>query len=172
VLFLSTVFTGVERVDRKRKRPTTDQPSARPIKRFFSAEPVKVISIPSIAAIYNEQMNAVDQGDQRRAYWSPDRRVRRGSWKALAWDFLLEIALINSFILQLKGQPQWKPMKSQADWRQHIVDSLIAKYQPDSQSRQRFRTRDEFTPVTLHNWVRNKNPSPCKACKGIRVGEG
>ncbi|KAJ0128232.1 hypothetical protein HZ326_28670 [Fusarium oxysporum f. sp. albedinis] len=106
VLFLSTVFTGVERVDRKRKRPTTDQPSARPIKRFFGAEPVKVISISSIAAIDNEQMNAVDQGDQRRAYWSPDRRVRRGIWKALAWDFLLEIALINSFILQLKGQPQ------------------------------------------------------------------
>jgi hypothetical protein len=79
VLFLSTVFTGVERVDRKRKRPTTDQPSARPIKRFFGAEPVKVISIPSIAAIYNEQMNSVDQGDQRRAYWSPDRRVRRAA---------------------------------------------------------------------------------------------
>jgi len=133
---------------------------------------MKVISIPSIAAIYNEQINAVDQGDQRRAYWSPDRRVRRGSWKALAWDFLLEIALINSFILQLKGQPQWKPIKSQAGWRQHIVDRLIAKYQPDSQSRQRFHTGDEFTPVTLHNWVRNKNPLPCKACKGIRVREG
>ncbi|EGU75036.1 hypothetical protein FOXB_14453, partial [Fusarium oxysporum f. sp. conglutinans Fo5176] len=59
VLFLSTVFTGVERVDRKRKRPTTDQPSARPIKRFFGAEPVKVISIPSIAAIYNSDRNGL-----------------------------------------------------------------------------------------------------------------
>jgi hypothetical protein len=33
---------------------------ARPIQRFFGDDPVKQVSIPSIAAIYNNEMNAVD----------------------------------------------------------------------------------------------------------------
>ncbi|EGU72497.1 hypothetical protein FOXB_16993 [Fusarium oxysporum f. sp. conglutinans Fo5176] len=140
VLFLSTVFTGNERVDRIRKRPTTDQLAARPIQEFFGEEPVKVVSIPSIAATYNDEMNAVDRGDQMRAYWGPDRRVRRGGWRALAWDFLLEIALINSFILYQRGNLRWELEKSQAEWRQRLVNDLVAKYEPSSQSRQRFRT--------------------------------
>ncbi|KNB16631.1 hypothetical protein FOXG_14450 [Fusarium oxysporum f. sp. lycopersici 4287] len=131
-LFLSTVFTGNERVDRIRKRPTTDQPAAWPMQEFFGEEPVKVVSIPSIAATYNDEMNAVDRGDQMRAYWGPDRRVRRGGWRALAWDFLLEIALINSFILQQRGNPRWKPEKSQAEWRQRLVNDLVAEYEPSS----------------------------------------
>ncbi|KAF6524802.1 hypothetical protein HZS61_010597 [Fusarium oxysporum f. sp. conglutinans] len=77
-------------------------------------------------------MNAVDRGDQMRAYWGPDRRVRRGGWRALAWDFLLEIALINSFILQQRGNPRWKPEKSQAEWRQRLVNDLVAEYEPSS----------------------------------------
>ncbi|RKK30578.1 hypothetical protein BFJ66_g16247 [Fusarium oxysporum f. sp. cepae] len=113
VLFLTTVFKGNERLDCIRKKPTTGQMQARPIQRFFGDDPVKQVSIPSIAAIYNNEMNAVDRGDQMRAYWGLDRRVRRGGWKALAWDFLLEIALVNSFILQQRGQPQWKAEISQ-----------------------------------------------------------
>ncbi|EXL65810.1 hypothetical protein FOPG_17984 [Fusarium oxysporum f. sp. conglutinans race 2 54008] len=128
VLFLSTVFTGIERVDRIRKRPTTDQPAARPMQEFSGEEPVKVISIPSIAATYNDEMNAVDRGDQMRAYWDLYRHVRRGGWRALAWDFLLEIALINSFILQQRGNPRWKPEKSQAEWRQRLVNDLVANH--------------------------------------------
>ncbi|KAH7463444.1 hypothetical protein FOMA001_g18049 [Fusarium oxysporum f. sp. matthiolae] len=132
LLFLSTVFTGNEWIDRKRKRPTTDQPAAWPMQEFFGEDPVKVVSIPSIAATYNDEMNAVDRGDQMRAYWGPDRRVRRGGWRALAWDFLLEIALINSFILQQRGNPRWKPEKSQAEWRQRLVNDLVAEYEPSS----------------------------------------
>lgn len=145
---------------------------SRPIQRFFGDDHVKLISIPSIAAAYNLEMNAVDRGDQLRSYWGPNRRVRRGGWKALAWDFLLEIALINSFLLQLRGLSQWKPESSQKSWRQRLVDDLIAAYATQSQARQRFRTGDEFTPVLQHNWVRNKNPSACRACKNIRLGEG
>lgn len=144
---------------------------SRPIQRFFGDEPVKELSIPSLAATYNLEMNAVDRGDQLRSYWGPNRRVRRGGWRALAWDFLLEIALINSFILQKRGQPQWKPLNSQELWRQQLVDDLIATYGPASQSRKLFQTGDIFTPVAQHNWVRKKNPSACKACKNVRLGE-
>ncbi|KAF5234960.1 hypothetical protein FOXYS1_15680 [Fusarium oxysporum] len=125
VLFLTTVFKGNERLDCIRKKPTTDQMQTRPIQRFFGDDPVKQVSIPSIAAIYNNEMNAVDRGDQMRAYWGLDRRVRRGGWKALAWDFLLGIALVNSFILQQRGQPQWKAEISQGSWRQRLVNDLM-----------------------------------------------
>ncbi|KAH8652986.1 hypothetical protein BGZ61DRAFT_541718 [Ilyonectria robusta] len=43
-----------------------------------------MIYIPSIAAAYNNEMNA-------------------GGWKTLAWDFLSEIALINSFLYGNEG---------------------------------------------------------------------
>ncbi|KAI8710615.1 hypothetical protein NCS52_01561800 [Fusarium sp. LHS14.1] len=45
VLLLSTVFTGDERCDRWRRRPSTKTPMARPIQRLFSGEPVKLIVI-------------------------------------------------------------------------------------------------------------------------------
>lgn len=170
VLFLSTVFKGDEVINRWRKRPTTDKIAARLIQRFFGDEPVKLIPIPSIAAAYNDEMNAVDRGDQMRAYWGPDRPVRRGGWKALAWDFLLEIALINSFILQQQGQPQWRPEMSQVDWRQRIVNSLIETYAPKTESRQRFRTGDEFTPILQHNLIR-RGRSECLACQGFHLGQ-
>jgi hypothetical protein len=125
---------------------------------------------PSIAAIYNKEMNAVDRGDQMRAYWGLDRRVRRGGWKALAWDFLLEIALVNSFILQQRGQPQWKAEMSQASWRQRLVNDLIEAYAPKTQSRKRFRTGNEFTPTLQHTRVR-KGKSECLACQGLRLGQ-
>ena len=60
MLFLSTVYTGNEYEPRIRRRPTTTQPRARPILQIFSDKPVKTLEIPSIAAEYNDNMNAVD----------------------------------------------------------------------------------------------------------------
>ncbi|RKK86525.1 hypothetical protein BFJ68_g17133 [Fusarium oxysporum] len=96
VFLLSTVFTGEERCDRWRKRPSTKTLMARPIQRFFSGEPVKLISIPTIAASYNDEMNHVDRGDQRRSYLGYDHPIRRGTWQAIAWTFLLDVVLVNS----------------------------------------------------------------------------
>jgi hypothetical protein len=105
-----------------------------------------------------------------RAYWGLDRRVRRGGWKALAWDLLLEIALVNSFILQQRGQPQWKAEMSQGSWRQWLVNDLIEAYAPKTQSRKRFRTGNEFMPTLQHTRVR-KGKSECLACQGLWLGQ-
>ncbi|RKL08293.1 hypothetical protein BFJ70_g16809, partial [Fusarium oxysporum] len=67
VLFLTSVFKGDELVKRKRKRPNTMEARARPIQRFFGDEAVKDFNIPLVAAIYNDEMNHVDRGDQLRA---------------------------------------------------------------------------------------------------------
>ncbi|KAJ3453851.1 hypothetical protein MRS44_018483 [Fusarium solani] len=118
VLFLSTVFTGDETTKRWRKRPSTQTPTARPTQRFFGGEPVKLISIPTIAASYSDEMNHVDRGDQRRSYLGYDHPIRRGAWQAIAWTFLLDVVLVHSFLLQLHGQPTWSRYTSQKKWRE------------------------------------------------------
>ncbi|ENH74977.1 hypothetical protein FOC1_g10001048, partial [Fusarium oxysporum f. sp. cubense race 1] len=60
-------------------------------------------AIPTVSASYNDEMNHVDRGDQIRSYTSYEHRFRHGSWQALLWSFLLDIALADSFILRLKA---------------------------------------------------------------------
>jgi len=89
---------------------------------FFGDEAVKTFAIPSIAATYNDEMNHVDRGDQLRASRGYSHSIRRGPWQAIAWTFLLDTALINSYLLQLHGQPKWKKIRSQSDWRGRLID--------------------------------------------------
>ncbi|KAJ3498250.1 hypothetical protein NLG97_g1279 [Lecanicillium saksenae] len=124
VLMLSTVFTGEEFEQRVRRRPTTKQPRARPIQQIFGDESVKILEVPSFGAAYNDFMGAVDIGDQLRASSSQDHRVNKGNWQAIAWSFLLETAITNSYLLQKKST-NWRPFESQKAWRQHLVDALF-----------------------------------------------
>jgi hypothetical protein len=57
----------------------------------------------TIAASYNDEMNHVDRGDQRRSYLDYDHPMHRGAWQAIAWTFLLDVVLVSSFLLQLHG---------------------------------------------------------------------
>ena len=154
-----------------RKRPTTRKAQARPIQRFFGDEYVKIISIPSVAASYNLEMNHVDRGDQRRSYQGYSHALRRGPWQALSWTFLLDITLVNSFILQLHGMPKWKKIRLQNDWRQCICDALFQAFSTTSQQRKRLRSGDEVTPVEQHEFIRRGKKSNCLACQGYRLGE-
>jgi hypothetical protein len=83
VLFITIVFRGDERIDKKRKKPSTDHQRARPIQLEFGKETVKVVPIPTAAAAYNDEMNHIDRGDQLRSYTSYDHPLRRGAWQAL-----------------------------------------------------------------------------------------
>lgn len=116
-------------------------------------------------------MNAVDRADQMRAYEGYDHPIRRGGWQAIAWTFLLDTIIINSYFLQLHGQPNWKPYEPQLNWRQQLVDSLIERYSAAASSRKRFRTGDEFTPILQHKRVQRGKVSPCVACQGRQLGE-
>ena len=172
VLFLTSVFKGDELVKRKRKRPNTMEARARPIQRFFGDEAVKDFNIPLVAAIYNDEMNHVDRGDQLRASLGYNHRIRRGPWQALAWTFLLEIALVNSYLLQLHGNPSWKRYKSQTAWRSCIVDALIAAFSPDYKGRKLYRSGHDNLSHPDHQLIyrgRTKN-SRCHACLGHRCG--
>ena len=116
MLMLTTVFTGDEFESRVRRRPTTKQPRARPIQRIFGDESVKTLAVPSFGAAYNDYMGAVDIGDQLKASSSQDHRACRGNWHVIAWSFLLETALINSFLIQ-QNATNFTPFTSQNSWR-------------------------------------------------------
>lgn len=110
---MSSFFTKSEREDIKRRRPTSSHPRARLAQRFFSNKQQKSVSTPSIAIHYNHQMNAIDRGDQLRSYHGYGHPIRRGGWQALAWTFLLDTVLINTYLLQKKGDCKWKPFPNQ-----------------------------------------------------------
>lgn len=116
-------------------------------------------------------MGGVDIGDQLRAGGGLNHRVCRGNWRALAWTFLLETALINSFLLQLWGQPSWPRITSQREWRQRIVRDLCEAYSKDGSSRQRFRAGDIFSPIAQHKHVNRGKSASCLACQGFKAGQ-
>jgi hypothetical protein len=149
VLFLSTVFTGAddERVVRQRKKPSSKKSEAKPIRLFFGDEAVKMINIPTVAAAYNDEMNHVDRGDQLRSYYKYDYALCRGPWQALAWTFLLDMALVNSYVVQLHGQPKWKRYTNHRKWRECIYNELFNAYGYNSQARQLYRAGDEHDLV-------------------------
>ncbi|KJZ68919.1 hypothetical protein HIM_11686 [Hirsutella minnesotensis 3608] len=123
VLMLSTVHTGVEVEQRIRRRPNNlKKPQQKAIKREFGDEPTKELLIPAATAEYNDNMGGVDIGDQLRSYLGFDHPIRRGGWKAIAFGFLLDTALINSYILQQRGRPNWAAFQSQISWRQQLID--------------------------------------------------
>lgn len=115
-------------------------------------------------------MGAVDIGDQLRASEGLDHRICKGSWRAIAWTFLLEVALVNSYILQARGSPAWKPYKSQHNWHCRLIKELFGAFSKDGSSRQRFRTGDIFTPASQHNLVRRGKRAKCLACQGFQCG--
>uniref|UniRef100_A0A8H7K3B7 PiggyBac transposable element-derived protein domain-containing protein n=1 Tax=Bionectria ochroleuca TaxID=29856 RepID=A0A8H7K3B7_BIOOC len=171
VLLLSTVYEGTEFTTRIRKRPTTTHARARAIKHFFGAESVKEARVLSAAADYNDHMGAVDRGDQLRQQEGLEHRICKGPWRALAWGFLLETALTNTFLLQKNGQPNWKPLRTLHEWREQVCSDLLREYGHKAGLRKLCRAGDTNTPSLQHKRVSRGKSSPCKGCQGVRVSE-
>jgi hypothetical protein len=64
---------------------------AKPIRRVFGDEAIKMINVPTVAAKYNDQMNHVDRGDQLRSF-SPKDFYYDDNLKA-------DISVINIYLL-------------------------------------------------------------------------
>ena len=131
------------------------------------------MTVLSVTADYNDLIGAVDIGDQLRASEGLDHRVRGGNWRALAWSFLLEVCLVNSYLLQRKAADAcpWKPYITQRAWRQQLVQALCEAFSKDGSSRRYFRAGDAFTPISQHNHVNRKKSSNYHACQGWKAGQ-
>jgi hypothetical protein len=127
------------------------------------------LTLLTVAADYNDLMNAVDISDQYRAQTTTDHRERRGAARELTWSFHLSAAVANSFLLQKLGQPAWKKAETQSERVQRIVDDIFLQYSQTGTFRQRYRAGDEITPFSQHHRIK-RSKSRCLACQGIQIG--
>ncbi|KAF5626670.1 transposase IS4 domain protein [Fusarium tjaetaba] len=164
IVLWMTSFSGSETAQHLRSRPNTTQAQAREA-RFFGLDYERMIDTPSIKIAYNFNMNGVDRGDQLRAHRGcGQRRNRHDGWHALAWTFLLDTILVNTYILQQKGQCNWGTYRSQADWRDTLTEALMRKYASASTLRRRFRSGNEFLPISQHKHVQGDNNGRYEGC--------
>ncbi|KAK2005311.1 hypothetical protein LZ32DRAFT_499555, partial [Colletotrichum eremochloae] len=139
VLFLSTVFRNGQEVIRSRRRPAEDSAAKRAARQVFGPDVRKDLPVPRAIDECNHKMNGVDVSDQMRSYYQYSHPIRRGGWQSIAWNFLLEVVVVNSFLLQLWGSPRWQKVKTHYDWRQLLASQLIQKFGPLAEGRQRSR---------------------------------
>ena len=95
VLFMTTVSDGTETVRRLRRRPAKTATNARTSRAEFGEMTTKELDIPVFIDMYNHYMNAVDNADQLRSYYST-QRVHFKSWKPL-WHCLLDFTIVNCY---------------------------------------------------------------------------
>ncbi|KZL67546.1 transposable element-derived protein [Colletotrichum tofieldiae] len=105
VLFLTTVFRDGEEVIRSRRRPAGDSAAKRAAREVFGPEVRKDLPVPKPINEYNHHMNGVDTSDQMRSYYQYGRPIRQGGWQSIAWNFLLEVVIVNSYLLQRWVKP-------------------------------------------------------------------
>ena len=90
------------------------------------------ISFPEIVKIYQIFMKGVDISNQLISYYEIDMRMRKW-WKRL-FNHLIDIAVVNSFILYNKsGKGE---LLSQKNFREAIVMAVIAKYKVEQISKE------------------------------------
>ncbi|KFA51449.1 hypothetical protein S40293_10229, partial [Stachybotrys chartarum IBT 40293] len=168
VLFGTSIYTGEELETRRRRRPTSNSPWIKAVKRKFGDRHIMDLELLAVAADYNDLMNAVDISDQYRAQTVSDHRERRGAAKALAWSFHLSVAVANSFLLQKLGHPQWPKVPTRYKWLDIIINEIFERYGKTGISRQRYRAGDQRTPFELHKMVYAKQ-APCQAGESIYI---
>ncbi|KNB06142.1 hypothetical protein FOXG_19578 [Fusarium oxysporum f. sp. lycopersici 4287] len=141
VLFLTTVFREGNQVIGGRRWPAGSSAANRAAREVFGSELGKDLRVPLGIDEYSHHTNGVDTGDQLRSYNQYSRPIRRGGWQSIAWNFLLEVILVNSFLLQIWGEPEWKAFESQYQWRRHLSAQLIQRFGSSVQARRHARPR-------------------------------
>ncbi|KZL67850.1 AC transposable element-derived protein 4 [Colletotrichum tofieldiae] len=125
VLFMTTVFRDGQEVTRLRRRPAGNSASKRAAWQVFGPDVRKNLPVPKAIDEYNHKMNGVDISDQMRTYYQYSHPIRRGGWQALAWNFLLEVIIVNSFFLQFWGKPEWQKVKTSTNGGNCLHPSLF-----------------------------------------------
>ncbi|KZL79459.1 hypothetical protein CI238_13567, partial [Colletotrichum incanum] len=125
---LSTVFQSSQEVIRSCRRPAGDTAAKKAARQVFGPDVRKDLPVPRAIDEYNHKMNGVDVSDQMRSYYQYSHPIRRGGWQSIAWNFLLEVVVVNSFLLQLWGSPRWQKVKTHYQWRQLLAAQLIQQW--------------------------------------------
>jgi hypothetical protein len=98
VLGITTAYSLLQRVRRKRKRPALTSTNARIVRPVFGNAIRKWLWIPLAIDAYNHHMNAVDRNNQLRRTMTVCRPQEQRVWRP-QWLWLLDICLVNSFLI-------------------------------------------------------------------------
>lgn len=168
VLLLSTYFDGLEEdIPRMRRCPSTTSSSAKTARVPFAGEFSEELPIPQFIDDYNHHMGGVDIGDRLRASYNWDRRTRRGGWRAIAFLFLLEVCITNSYQLWRQNHKE-----NHLDFRHLLCESFFLNYsrnvsfksQPVSVS----QDLSPLLPLTKHLRVHRSKRGWCAFCSSTK----
>ena len=128
VLFMSTVHTGKQYIERMRRRPAKTSTNARTSRAPFGDLAVKKLPIPDFIDFYNHFMNGVDVADQLRCYYNT-QRIHVKTWKPL-WHFLLDTAVSNSYkILNTTEQRPYAELRKHAQHKAFRMELAKTLYE-------------------------------------------
>jgi hypothetical protein len=97
---ITNMHTGMESVERERKRPRITNINKRNVLAIWGNDPVKKMEIPAVIDDYNHFMGGVDKADQLIQSYRPDIRCRR-TWMPI-FLHCMDIARINAYIMAKK----------------------------------------------------------------------
>ncbi|PVH67331.1 hypothetical protein DL98DRAFT_579274 [Cadophora sp. DSE1049] len=130
VLFMTSVLSDDEVVERERKRPKETSSKAKTSRAVFAkGEAVKPLPIPIVADRYNYKIGAVDEGDHLIAQNPGLREIRRGGHQAIE-HWIFRLILVNSYLLAERAEveePRKLTFRSQQEFRRILVKGLIEK---------------------------------------------
>jgi Transposase IS4 len=108
VLGITTAYVlKYETILRNRKRPSPTSTNARIVRPVFEDKIRKWPQNPLAIDSYNHHMNAVDCANQLRKNLTVHRRWERRVWRP-QWFYILDICLVNSFLIWKYSQPSEK----------------------------------------------------------------
>ena len=129
------------------------------------------VPCPKAVQSYTAHMNGVDRADQLRSSYSVSRRAAKW-WKYLFW-FLIDISIINGFIMmkksanhQVTSKTLRKKDQCQLHFRQNLVKQLIGDYR---HKRKRESIQNKASEGLLHWPVILGKKQTCKQCS-VRGG--
>ena len=95
VLFMTSVDTRRQYVQRKRRKSTKTTTNAKISRVVFGNEPIKTLFISRSIDFYNHYMNEVNVTNQLRCYYNTQRNHKK-IWFSL-WHWLLNVTIINNY---------------------------------------------------------------------------
>ena len=110
-------------------------------------------------------MNGVDIGDQLRANsYNSGRCIRRGGWQALCHLFLLEVSVINCFLLQRHGYTG--PQRESHVFRRQLYVEIFKKFSRAMAATKTPTTAPTMVPTAAptHIKIRRQKRSWCAYC--------
>ena len=123
------------------------------------------VPIPKPVILYNQFMGGVDLADQYRSYYPVGRAGRK--WWRYTFNFLLQISVVNSYILMKKNSSDAKPRtaaQEQVYFRVDLCQSLLQGTKKRKSTYAEVPSVASYTPSDPDSHKQTKLPGRHRVC--------